>query len=239
MFKNNEVLNAKNHKKLGLKLAQGYGFSENIGASPLAYTEILHASLDYPILFSPKSDKLPGLPTAILGVNSRNSFIDAEGKWRPGCYIPAHFRRYPFVLGRMDDQWKEMLVMIDQDSDLLVEFTGQPGVEPLFTEEGKNGAPVERALTFLNAHHEQIMVTYQIVSLLREHDLLTAIELKTLVNGEETPCASGFEIINEERLDSLSDETFLDLRRQKILPLIYAHLASLGNTRNLVIDKLS
>ncbi len=46
------------------------------------------------------------MPLALLGLrNTENLFVDNEGKWKEGIYIPAFFRRYPFVLA--DDQGEE------------------------------------------------------------------------------------------------------------------------------------
>jgi hypothetical protein len=44
-------------------------------------------------------------------------------------------------------------------------------------------------------------------------------------------------VVNEERLASLSDEAFAELRRRQYLPAIYAQLISLGQMERLGVLK--
>jgi hypothetical protein len=44
----------------------------------------------------------------------------------------------------------------------------------------------------------------------------------------------GCYVINEQRLNSLSDELFLEIKHKQYLPAVYAHLVSLAQTERLV-----
>lgn len=45
---------------------------------------------------------------------------------------------------------------------------------------------------------------------------------------------AGCYVLNEERLNNLSDELFLEIRAKGYLPAVYAHLMSLAQTERLV-----
>ena len=45
---------------------------------------------------------------------------------------------------------------------------------------------------------------------------------------------TGFQVVDEEKLAQLDDETFLSLRKNGALALIYCHLISMRNWRNIV-----
>ena len=45
------------------------------------------------------------VPVAILGLRgAANQFVNSEGAWREGKYIPAYVRRYPFILMESPDK---------------------------------------------------------------------------------------------------------------------------------------
>ncbi len=45
---------------------------------------------------------------------------------------------------------------------------------------------------------------------------------------------TGFKVVDEQKLGELDDETFLSLRKNGALALIYCHLISMRNWRNIV-----
>ncbi|MBW7877651.1 MAG: SapC family protein, partial [Candidatus Cloacimonetes bacterium] len=48
---------------------------------------------------------------------------------------------------------------------------------------------------------------------------------------------AGAYVINEERLNSLSDEKFLEMRKKQYIPVIYSHLSSLSQIERLLTLK--
>ncbi len=81
---------------------------------PLAVTEFALAALSYPVIFVGDDS----VPLAVMGLNTgENLFIDADGGFEPGAYIPAYIRRYPFVLAN-DESQDRLIVCIDRGSDL-------------------------------------------------------------------------------------------------------------------------
>ena len=61
----------------------------------LGAAEFPRAMRSYPIVFTSRE---PRVAVAVLGLEGdENLFVDEDGKWRQGDYIPAYVRRCPFI----------------------------------------------------------------------------------------------------------------------------------------------
>src|SRR5690606_24662040 len=95
-----------------------------------------------------------------------NLFVDADGQWADGAYVPAFFRRYPFILVR-PDQATDYTVCVDESYDGLSEEDGTP----LFDEEGKESEHLSGAVRLLGDLMTEAERTRRFV------ERLTALEL--------------------------------------------------------------
>ena len=68
---------------------------------------------------------------------------------------------------------------------------------------------------------------------LTEHNMFTPLNLRVRDN-DKVKTISGCYVVNEERLNNLSDERFLEFKNKRFLPAVYAHLISLAQTERLV-----
>ncbi len=99
MFKNLEALTKEKHQDLRFSTIRHFGFAEKISTAPLCLSEFAVASKYYPIVFL----KDAGMPAVILSFEKdKNGFITPEGTWKVP-YVPAHFRKYPFTLAKVDN----------------------------------------------------------------------------------------------------------------------------------------
>ncbi|MDA0690151.1 MAG: SapC family protein, partial [Proteobacteria bacterium] len=73
-----------------------------------------------------------------------------------------------------------------------------------------------------------------ICKLLKDKGLLTThqVQLQHRPDGQRYNI-EGIYTVDEEKFNALSDEDFLELRRQGLIPLIYAHLSSLQQLRRI------
>jgi hypothetical protein len=55
-----------------------------------------------------------------------------------------------------------------------------------------------------------------------------------LRDNDKVKTISGCFVVNEQRLDKLPDERFLEIRSRRFLPAVHAHLISLAQTERLV-----
>jgi hypothetical protein len=63
--------------------------------------------------------------------------------------------------------------------------------------------------------------------------MFTPLNLRVRDN-DKVKTISGCYVVNEERLNNLSDERFLEIKNKRFLPAVYAHLISLAQTERLV-----
>ena len=83
----------------------------------------ISAARSYPVVFS---NTAPWLPLAVTGLRqNENMFVEKDGSWRDGSYVPAYVRRYPFALARQQEQGPYTLC-INSESKRLVKKGGQP-----------------------------------------------------------------------------------------------------------------
>ena len=124
-----EPLIAERHAGLGFRRRKDFRFAERMHASPLAVEEFSRAHFDYPVVFT-RSD--PVLPVALLGMTAdKNDFVDDDGQWTSGTYIPSYLRRYPFALARENETSQRMLLCADLTAPNFDENAG-PAEEKLF-----------------------------------------------------------------------------------------------------------
>lgn len=228
MFKNIEVLDSSKHQALKLETITDFNFARQQTFAPISYTEMIIAAREYPIVF-PKAteDTQNPLPNVLLGLGGANQFINEQGQWT-GRYIPAHFRRYPFILGNTEQEGN-FAVMMDADSSNLSNETGVP----LFDGDGKQTETLTQITDFLVLFQQEAVLTIELVSSLRGAGVLIEQQIQRQIDGKDQAAVIGFEVVDPEKLNAVDESQFIQWRKQGLLPLIYAHLASLINIREL------
>lgn len=191
-------------------------------AIPLTAEEFIHASRNYPIVFSIGE---PSVPLALMGLNEgANTFIDDEGRPTSPAYIPAYARRYPFMLAKLSPESEELSLCFDPSTDLVGEF--EEG-NPLF----ENGEPTEACkatLEFCRNFEEAGFRTQAFVEELTKHDLLMDGEVAIQQAGNDQPFVyRGFRMINQEKLRELRGDVLRQWNQSGMLALIFAHISSL------------
>src|ERR1700735_796491 len=153
-------------KDANLKISRPshFNFAAKTNAVPLRMDQFPMAAAYYPIVFA--AGPMP-IPAAVVGLrNDNNLFLDKQGHWVNGAYLPAYVRRYPFIL--MDDpDRKQFVLCIDETTDMLSES----GEYKLF--EGEEPSEFTKsAMEFCAALRQQGDATDAFVKALKEFDLL-------------------------------------------------------------------
>lgn len=231
-YKRPEPLSVDLHKGLGVKRMDGpFGFAREGHAIPLAVTEFGVASLCSPIIFVGEEKT----PLAVMGLNpGENMFLQDDGLFEAGVYVPAYIRRYPFVFAN-DAQAGKMILCIDRDAEFVV----QGGDMSFFDEKGEPTEYTQNCINFCNDYETERQRTQSFVELLKELDLF---EPKTAtfnpVNADGTPGEpqkiADYFGVSEQKLTTLSPEKLAELRDNGALGQIYAHLVSLAGWDRLV-----
>jgi SapC protein len=219
-------IDAARHAGKSLKRRLGFDFARSSHAVLLNGSEFEAAARFYPIVFTPAP---ASAALAVVGVRrDRNLFVDADGDWRAGAYIPAYTRRYPFIFHESADK-QQFTLCIDETSGALEEGNDRP----LFNG-GKPTPIVQDALKFCAAFQRDFTSTHEFVDQLSERGLLIPNQAEITLNSGEKLSVTGFHIIDRDRFAGLPDSAFLEWRRKGWLPWVYAHLVSHGNWSALV-----
>lgn len=224
-----EPLSSEAHGKFRVRQTDGAAFLIDHHAIPLTVDEFPMAQRNFPIVFSQGDD---GVPLALMGLNEGvNVFIDEKGQLRdPYTYVPAYIRRYPYMLARLRAEAEELTLCFDPTSPAIGDF--EEG-ELLF----ENGEPTQitkNILEFSEQFEQAGARTAQFMNELRELDLLMDGEVSIQPEGAEQPFVySGFRMVSEEKLTELRGDQLRKITQSGLLPLIYAHLFSLGVMREI------
>lgn len=222
-------LNRDLHRNWRLRASESKArFAANTHYVPVAGTEFYQAARDYPLLFPKEGGNGP---IALLGLREgENLFLQADGAWLEGVYIPAFVRRYPFILARGDEE-NARTVCID------TEFAGfgEKDGKALFDEEGKDTDYLKGVIEFLNRYATDMELTNAFLQKLEELGLLVERNLRVTDSRGRNFHLNEFRIVDEGKLAQLDDATLGELHRKGWLGWIYAHLISIGNVNQLPV----
>jgi hypothetical protein len=227
MFYRNLVpLDVERHAELRIERGNDFSHAVHSNSLPLALHEFGAAAADYPIVFGSAGK---GVALAIVGFReAENLFVDADGTWRGGAYIPAYARNYPFAFFGQEGE-NRLMLGVDLDAPCL----GKEAGAPLF--EGRKPArALNEALEFCGALHKSLQDTWTFVTALEEAGLL--VENQAVINFTAGGRASlgGFRVIDQAKFEALDDQRFLDWRKRGWLPAIYAHFQSLSRWSRII-----
>lgn len=223
------ILNNKSHIKLKIKNDKSYEHAKEHHLAYLLVHEFPKAILDFPIVFIKDAETGQFKSVALFGFKpGDNLFYDKKG-WH--CkYIPANVRRHPFLMTSRNNNLTEWDVCIDESSDLFSEHDGTS----LFTDEGKASKHLEEVKKFLIDVIEKEQSTSSFCNYLAAKNLFRANSITISNSDGKKTAVNGLYIIDEEKLNELSDEEYLDLKKRGCIGPIYTHLSSLGQINNLL-----
>ena len=226
-YQNLQPLSSSLHGKYKSRPSDKAPYLAKANAIPLTIDEFMMAQRHYPIVFS--SGDVP-VPLALMGLNDGvNVFIDDEGKPLNPVYIPAYVRRYPYLLARLDQKAEELSLCFDPTSDLVGE--GGEG-SPLF-EDDKPTEGLTAILKFCEDFEVAAQRTAAFVKELQEMDLLIDGEVTIQPGDAAQPFLyRGFRMVDEEKMREMNGDQLRKINQNGILPLIYAHLFSLPQIRD-------
>jgi len=226
-YKNVVPLDRERHRGLRLKRWGTAEFAAKAHFVPIVAVELYEAARDYPVVFTGGEN---AVPVAVLGLrDGENLFVEADGRWARGTYVPMFVRRYPFILSRTSPESTDYAVCIDESFDGLSDSEG----EPLFDENGNETELVARVVNFLQEALTEAERTRRFVERLKELDLLVVQSMQVKDPAGRVFAMNDLRVVDESKLKALDTDVIADLHRSGYLPCIYAHLFSLGNTSRL------
>jgi hypothetical protein len=228
MFQQVVPINKERHGSKKVSLSSDFRFASKFHIAYVTLHEFVRAAATYPVIFLEDKERDDFRPVVLLGLDAgENLFVNEEGKWDAN-YIPAIIRRYPFALTKSAEA-DRYIVCIDEASDMLSDTEGAA----LFNEAGEPTQVIENVKRYLSELQQMDQITHEFTKYLAQNNLLTPLNMR--VNAaDQVRNITGCYVINEERLNNFSDQKFLEIRQNRYLPAVYAHLVSLSQIERLV-----
>ncbi|PCI79704.1 MAG: multidrug transporter [SAR86 cluster bacterium] len=217
------------HAKLKITESGDYARYKDQHLIPIIAPDFFTLCAEFPVVFVKDSTGDQFVPVAIMGLREGQNLYCQTEEWKAQV-VPIRFSNAPFSIVRIDAESDQLAVLVDEESSMLSETKGTP----LFKEDGERSEYLEKKMEYLVNTAQQTVQTENICKLLKEKDLLTTQQLQLQHRQDSQRYdINGVYTVDEKKLNALSDEEFLDLRKQGIIPLIYAHLSSLQQLRRI------
>lgn len=223
-----EPLNSGQHGNMKVRGLDQLPALSTAHAIPVTIDEFAVAQRHYPIIFSTGEESVP---LALMGLNEGvNVFVDANGQpIDRNIYLPAYLRRYPFLLARLRPDSDELSLCFDPTSGAVGEFDDG---QPLFDGEQPSEA-TNAVLQFCEQFETAGQRTQMFMTELKKAGLLMDGEVAIQPEGSQQPFVyRGFQMVDEEKLREMRGDELRKLNQNGILPLIFAHLFSLAQIRD-------
>ncbi len=228
LYEDPVLLQEDQHQNAALVANDSYAFATSAYAVPLNISEFALAARFYPIVFA---DTEAMLPLAVTGLSEHsNLFIDGDGRWADGIYVPAYVRRYPFLPVTTPGNDAIMLAI---DRPRLAPDGDAVDANRLF-ENGKPAPLAQRALEFCERYHRDHLLTTAFVSALAAHDLLETRHADIHLPDQSKFRVDGFRMIARARLRALDDSQLAAWFRKGWLDLAALAEVSQANWQTLL-----
>lgn len=215
------------HRHLTLpRQASDFSFAAHTDIVPLLASEMAQAVRHYPIVFIKDKTTSAVAVVALVGSGQgRNRFVDDKGIWRPGVYIPAWVRRYPFTM--LSAANGEGVLALDPQARI---FSDKRDPQALLSAEGKPTELLQKIVDFQKEFVTLSQLTERMTQALMEAEVLEEAVLSIRSAASDKPLnVQGFMVVNERKLKSLKIEQLEKLYRTDALGLAYAQLFSMSN----------
>lgn len=228
-YENATMVTAKAHGELSVKTGASYEFARKVNSVPLTAIEFAAAAAHYPVVFAGTEDRV--MPAVILGINdAENLYLDEDGSWTKGTYIPAFVRRYPFVFST-DKENQNFILNIDES------FAGcnrEGRGERLFDSDGNQTVYLQNILRFLQEYQGQFRRTEAYCKRLMELKLLKPMQAQFSLPGGAKRSLSGFMAVDREALKAIEDAELRRMFDTDELECTYLHLFSMRHFQTMM-----
>ena len=223
------LLTKEDHGGLGLSQPERpYDFVRDVKGLPIVTSEVQTAQKFYPVIFSDIDN--PVLLAIVGIIDDVNLFVDDDGRWDRGGYVPSYVRCHPFALASRGEG--EYAVMIDESSP---EISKDPQI-PFFDGEDMNEA-IQSRLDLCGQFNMEQQRSREFCERVRDLGLLNGQRVtQTNADGTETKIAD-YLTVDANKLKDLDTDTLQQLHQDGSLAAIYGQLFSLENWNRLIVRR--
>ena len=181
---------------------------------PISPLESARAALDWPLAFYRGDNGLQLV--AVLSLDDTDNYaVGPKGLWMGG-YMPAIVRAHPLSMSVRDGK---AAVLVDTQSDWLSTDKGNP----MFDSEGNPNQVVNRRIGLLKNQGPNPRW---------DNPALEAVHKSGILEPWNNVFENLYKV-NQQKLVALEEQSFLELRRNRVLAPIYAQLMSMPRINRL------
>ncbi|KZN46086.1 SapC family protein [Pseudoalteromonas luteoviolacea] len=208
-----------NEKHANIKVKNGINveFLKSQHLIPVVAHEFARVATEFPMAFVKNTETGQFQAVALFGLEPGENLYVKDGKWQAG-FAPLAAARYPFGLVKHPEE-DQFGIVIDEASPLV----GEEG-NALFAD-GKETEYLQARKEALVNYVEFARVTEVFTQFLADKELLVQQTLTVDIAGEKKDI-NGIYLVDERKLNELSDEEYLELRKRGYLAPIFAFLTS-------------
>jgi len=222
-------LNQEKHANVRLIESNDFSRFKNQHLIPVIAQDVFALAAEFPIVFVKNSESDEFVMVALMGLKDNQNLFCQDTEWKSHV-APSSFTSAPLSVALIEKGSDQVVVCIDEDSPLVSQTQG----ESLFSEDGEKTEYLQKRIESVMRIAEQTVQTQNLCKLFATKNLLSSHQL-TIKHREDAPqyLIEGIYTVDDKLLDKMPIEEFADLRKNSLLPLIYAHLTSLNQFRRL------
>lgn len=215
------------HAALKISRKKAFAHIESQHIVPVVFHEFVRVAAELPIVFIKNNESGLFEAVTMLSLAPGENLMVENGEWQ-GIYVPRVLRNYPLALMEDGQDPAQLLVALIESSPMVNTEEGFA----LFNEDGSESDFLKARTASLGETIQFAQMTKAFNKLLADLDLLVPQSLTMTLEGKPREI-NGIYIVDEKKLQELSDEQFMDLRKKGLLAAIYAHLMSLQQVQRL------
>jgi hypothetical protein len=225
-------LNKELHLNLTIDRSKNYAHAKGEHILPVVVHEFAALCTEYPIVYVKNADTGQFQAVAVVGFEPGENLFCGDDVWH-GSYVPSCLQSYPLRFVNDQNDEKNLLIAIDEESDLVREG----GENRLFDEKGVETEYLNNRAGNMMRHLESSEITKGFVNQLSKLELLVQKNLSVEIDGKPLTIG-GIYTVDEKKLNELDAETFEDLRKHGFVAPIYAQMISVNQVPKLAKLKI-
>lgn len=222
-------LNFNDHKEIKIKPGPHLQTIKAANNVNIIVHEFSTAACEMPIIFIKDEDTGRFRSVAVTGLELNENVFFKDNFWQ-AHFIPGAVAFNPFSLQRFEssDNAVSLELCIDEESEAVNANEG----EALYLDDGSESTYTSDLRKRMHEYIHFQRVTEKFLEYLVDTELLVQRSLDVEVSGK-TLSLYGMYVVDPKKLENLTDDEFIVLRKRGYLPLIYAHHTSLGQFNHL------
>lgn len=217
-------ISSEHHIEKRWKRHASIEFAKSDNVVPIYINELPEIIHYLPVAFVQNENSF--ILVAAMGLRaSENLLVTGDNRWIGG-YVPATYRFKPFKLlgnGNGNDKF----ICIEEE-----QISNDDSGDVFFAEDGKINGVIFEIMNVINHYESSSFLAKNIVETLVKYELLTPWNIM-IGEGESEQAFTGLFQVNEQALNQLSDNDFIEVKKSGALSVIYAQLLSMNCIENL------